>query len=83
LRAYQSRRCPRGFLAETTALEDNDLNAVGREPPCDRASDYAAADYQSFHATNITGATASAKACAKGAVLRKRARDDSLVAVVE
>ena len=49
LRADQSSRRPRSFKAETAALEDADLDAVGGEPPRHRASDYAAADYESLH----------------------------------
>jgi len=49
LRADESSRRPRSFKAETAALEDGDLDAAGGEPPRHRASDYAAADYESFH----------------------------------
>jgi len=49
LRADKSGRRPRSFKAETAALEDADLDAVGGEPPRHRASDYAAADYESLH----------------------------------
>ena len=52
LRADQSSRRPRSFKAETAALEDGDLDAVGGEPPRHRASDYTAADYESLHVFN-------------------------------
>src|SRR5258708_15609426 len=51
--ADKSRRRPRGFEAEAAALEHADLDAVGCEPPCDRTADYAAANYESFHATRL------------------------------
>ena len=49
----QSCRRPRRFEAETAALEDGDLDALGREPPCDRTADYAAANYECLHATRL------------------------------
>ena len=52
LRADKSNRRPRSFKAETAALEDGNLDTVGGEPPRHRTSDYAAADYESFHVFN-------------------------------
>ena len=49
LRSDQPRRGPRGFLPEPPALKHRDLDALRREPPRDRTTYNAAADYQSFH----------------------------------
>ena len=54
LRPDQSRRRPRCFLPEPPALKHRDLDALRREPPRDRTTYNAAADYQSFHATKTT-----------------------------
>src|SRR5260370_35038567 len=50
LRSYKSGGGPRRFDAETAAPEHFHLHAIRREPPRDRTSDYAAANYESFHA---------------------------------
>src|SRR5271155_300969 len=49
----QSCRGPRGFLPEPPALEHRNLDALRREPPRDRTTYNAAADYQCFHATRV------------------------------